>query len=378
MTTSKRDYYDVLGVSKGASDEEIKKAFRKLALEFHPDRNKREGAEDKFKEINEAYQVLSDPKKRNTYDRFGHGGMGDVGRGFEGFDNFGGFGDIFEAFFGGFGDKTGRAANARRGSDLQLNLTVEFTDAVFGIEREIEIERTEICSHCNGSKSTTGSTPPICTNCAGTGSVRRAHQSVFGQFVQNVTCSTCKGEGKLITDPCRNCRATGRERKARKMAISIPAGIEQGTQVRLRGEGEPGINGGPAGDLFVGIQIKDHPTFQRSGYDIGYRLAINFPQAALGAKITVPTLEGDTEIEIPSGTQTGQIFRLKGRGVPHLRGQQRGDQLVSISVRTPNELTDEQKDLLEKLGNSFGDSLPNPDDDKGWLGKIKDSLGMQD
>ena len=373
MTTRKRDYYDTLGVSQGASDEDIKKAFRKLAMEYHPDRNRREGAEEKFKEINEAYQVLSDSEKRGTYDRFGHAGVTGNGKGFEGFENFGGFGDIFDAFFGG--SSRSRPNAARRGSDLQYSLTVEFEEAVFGVDQDVELQRTETCSSCHGSRSEGGAAPQTCSNCGGVGEVRRAHQSVFGQFVQVVACNVCRGDGRIITDPCSRCRGSGQERRNRKLEVSIPGGIEEGTQVRLRGEGEQGINGGPAGDLYVVVRIKPHEIFRREGNDIIYTLPLNVAQAALGAKVIIPTLKGEAEMEIPSATQSGQSFRLKGKGVPYLRSKRRGDQIVHVFVNTPTDLTEEQQALLEKLAESFGDeSKADHPPDKSIFTKIKDAV----
>ena len=377
MTTSKRDYYEVLGISRNASEEDIKKAFRRLALEYHPDRNKGDGAEERFKEVNEAYQVLSDPKKRTSYDRFGHSAVsGNGGRGFEGFENFGGFGDIFDAFFGGgFGSRS-RPNSAARGAHLQLNVIIDFADSVFGTEKELEIQRVENCSRCSGSKSEPGSSPTQCSTCRGAGQVRRAQQSIFGQFVQVATCQTCQGDGKTVTDPCTSCRGTGRERRNRKIAVSIPAGIEHGTQIRLSHEGEPGTNGGPPGDLFVSVQVKDHPFFERAGYDILYAMPINVAQAALGDVIKVPTMEEDADMQVPAGTQSGQVFRLKGKGIPHLRGNRRGDQLVSITVRTPRSLSDEQRRLFEELAGSLEELEPDGDrSDKGLFDKIKDAFG---
>ena len=373
MTTRKRDYYDTLGVSQGASDEDIKRAFRKLAMEYHPDRNRREGAEEKFKEINEAYQGLSDSEKRGTYDRFGHAGVTGNGKGFEGFENFGGFGDIFDAFFGG--SSRSRPNAARRGSDLQYSLTVEFEEAVFGVDQDVELQRTETCSSCHGSRSEGGAAPQTCSNCGGVGEVRRAHQSVFGQFVQVVACNVCRGDGRIITDPCSRCRGSGQERRNRKLEVSIPGGIEEGTQVRLRGEGEQGINGGPAGDLYVVVRIKPHEIFRREGNDIVYTLPLNVAQAALGAKVIIPTLKGEAEMEIPSATQSGQSFRLKGKGVPYLRSKRRGDQIVHVFVNTPTDLTEEQQALLEKLAESFGDeSKADHPPDKSIFTKIKDAF----
>ena len=378
MTTSKRDYYDILGVPRSASEEDVRKAFRRLALEYHPDRNKSDGAGERFKEINEAYQVLSDPNKRGAYDRFGHSAASGNGgaRGFEGFENFGGFGDIFEAFFGGGLGGSSRATTAQRGGDLQHSVTIDFEEAVFGSEAELETHRTEVCGQCKGTRSEPGTSPSMCTNCNGTGQVRRAHQSIFGQFVQVATCGTCRGDGKLITQPCSQCRGQGRERRTRKLAVSIPAGVEDGSQMRLAGEGEASVNGGPPGDMYVSIKVKDHPVFRRHNYDIHYTRAINVAQASLGATVSVPTLEGDTDLDIPPGTQSGRVFRLKGKGVAHLQAKQRGDQLVTVVVDTPSKLTAEQRRLFNELAESLDDPQSDAEtDDKGWFDKFKDTLG---
>ena len=376
MTTSKRDYYQVLGIQRNASAEDIKKAFRKLALEYHPDRNKREGAEERFKEINEAYQVISDAKKREEYDRYGHRGVsGNGSRGFEGFENFGGFGDIFDAFFGsGFGGSRSRTNTATRGADLRYSMTIDFEEAVFGVEKEFEINRVEVCSGCRGSKSEPGSTPTMCSNCKGSGEVRRAHQSVFGQFVQVVACSTCRGEGKIISQVCSLCRGGGKERRNRKLAVSIPGGIENGTQIRLTGEGETGTGNGPSGDLYVAIRVNDHAIFRRDGNDLHYTMNLNVAQAVLGDTVEIPTLDGETEINIPAGTQSGQVFRLKGKGVPHLRSNRRGDQLVNVVVNIPRSLSDEQRQLFQELSETMGDTDSNDENGKGWFGKIKDAF----
>ena len=377
MTTSKRDYYDVLGLSRGASEEEIKRTFRKLALEYHPDRNKDEGAEEKFKEINEAYQVLSDPNQRAGYDRYGHAGVKtNGGRGFEGFENFGGFGDIFDAFFGGGVGTRTRTTSGARGADLQYSVTIAFEEAVFGTEQEFEISRAETCSACNGSRSEPGSSPTTCSNCRGAGQVRRAHQSIFGQFVQMATCGPCRGEGKVITEPCSICKGTGRERRKRKLAVPIPAGIESDTQIRITGEGEGGTGGGQAGDLYLSVQVAEHAVFKREGHEILCTMSVNVAQAALGGTIDVPTLEGDIQLDIAPGTQSRDIFRLKGKGVPHLRSNQRGDQLVMVQVQTPTSLTDEQRNLLQELARSLGDQKATPDtENKGWFEKFKDAFG---
>ena len=377
MTTSRQDYYDLLGVHRDASDEDIKKAFRKLAMEYHPDRNKREGAAEKFKEINEAYQVLSDAQKRSAYDRYGHAGVSGNGgaRGFEGFENFAGFGDIFDAFFGGGTTRT-RPNAPRRGADLKYALTIELEDAAFGIEKEIGLERIEVCRDCNGSRSAPGSTPSICGNCNGSGEVRRARDSVFGQFVQIAPCGVCRGEGRAITDPCDTCRGSGRERRSRTLEVAIPAGIEDGVQIRLRGEGEAGHNGGAPGDLYVLIRVRRHAIFRREGNDILYTLPINMAQAALGANVKVPTIfDEDAEVEIPAGTQTGAVFHLKSRGIPYIRSSRKGDQLVTVDVQTPRKLSDEQRLLFEELAKSFGDDPAGAGaQDKGFFDKLKDAI----
>jgi molecular chaperone DnaJ len=380
MTTSKKDYYDVLSVARSASEEDIKKAFRKLALEFHPDRNKNEGAEDKFKEVNEAYQTLSDPKKRATYDRYGHAAAAGAaqGRGFDGFDNFGGFGDIFDAFFsGGFGGATQTRANApTRGADLQYGVTIAFKEAVFGTEYDVEIQRMDVCSKCQGSKSETGSAPITCTNCKGSGQVRRSQQGFFGQFHQVTTCNVCQGLGSKISNPCKHCRGAGRERRTRKLVISIPAGIEDSTQIRLSREGEAGTNNGRPGDLYVLVRVQTHEIFKRNGIDIYYSQPISVFQATLGATIIVPTLDGDTELEIPAGTQPGEVFTLKEKGVPQLRGPKRGDQLVTVDIKVPEALNDEQRAVFRQLGEMLGEDGLD-ENQKGFFDKIKDAFGTE-
>ena len=378
MTTSKRDYYQVLGVGRGASDEEIKKAFRKLAMEYHPDRNKDAAASERFKEINEAYQVLSDSKKRSSYDTFGHAGVNTNGGGFDGFENFGGFGDIFDAFFGGSTRRS--ATSARRGADLQVDISIDFVKAVFGADEEIEIRRSEICSRCRGARSEPGTSPDTCVQCRGTGQVRRSQQGIFGQFTQVSTCTMCRGEGHVITSPCLNCRGAGTEMRDRKLVVTIPAGIETSTQIRLSGEGEPGMYGGSAGDLYVIVRVRDHKLFRRRGYDIVYIQNINIAQAALGLSLDVPTLQGDEEIEIPRGTQSGDVIRLRGRGIPHLGNRRmRGDQLVTVIVETPKSLTEEQRKLLLQLAETFDDGSDEyRDRAEGWFDKLKHTLGTDE
>ena len=377
MTTSKRDYYDVLGVSRSASEEDIRKAFRRLALEHHPDRNRSEGAAERFKEINEAYQVLSDADKRGRYDRFGHDAVSSNGgaRGFEGFENFGGFGDIFDAFFGSTPGR-GRSTAAQRGADLQHSVTIDFEEAVFGAEVELELHRTEVCDECRGTRSRPGASTARCVDCNGAGQVRRAHRSMFGQFVQVATCGKCRGDGKVVTDPCQQCRGSGRQRRNRKLAVTVPAGVEDGSQMRLSGEGEASPDGGPPGDVYVSIRVREHPVFERRDHDILYTRSVNVAQAALGAKVTVPTLEGDREIDIPPGTQSGRRFRLKGHGVARLRTRQRGDQLVTVVVETPTSLTSEQRRLLRQLSESLDDPRDSRDSDsKGWFDRFKNTIG---
>ena len=370
---NKRDYYDVLGVDQNASAAEIKKAFRKLAMQSHPDRNKDQGAEERFKEINEAYEVLSDPDKRAAYDRFGHAGIeGFGGRGFEGF-GFGGFGDIFEAFFGGA--RTTRRAGPQRGEDLHYSLTISFEESIFGCEKEVEIVRTEVCSVCHGARSKPGSQPERCPACNGTGQVRQAQRSIFGQFINVTTCSQCRGEGKIITNPCPHCKGQGKERKARKVAIKVPAGVDDSIQIRLSGEGDVGRNGGSPGNLYVTLSVRKHKFFKRDGDHILYELPINFAQAALGAEVGIPTLDDDGfTLKIPAGCQNGRIFRLKEKGVPHLRGHGRGDQLVRVHVVTPQSLDDKQKKLFEELKKSLEEATL-PHEDKSLFDKIKDTFG---
>lgn len=370
----KRDYYEVMGVPRDATEEEIKRAFRKLAFQYHPDRNSENGAEEKFKEVNEAYQVLSDPVKRANYDRFGHLGTEGSGRGFEGFSDFGGLGDIFEAFFGGA--TTRDRQKPRQGADLYSTLTLSFEEAVFGCEKEIEVICRESCSSCHGTGSEPGSQIIGCPNCNGTGQVRRVQQSFFGRFVNIVPCERCRGEGKIITQPCSRCKGVGQERRRRKIAVKIPAGVEDGFQVRLGGEGDVGIWGGLPGYLYIALSVKKHEFFQREGENILYELPINFAQAALGAEVEVPTLDGKAEMKIPAGTQTGRVFRLKERGVPRLRGSGRGDQLVKIRVVTPRSLNDQQRKLFQELVKTLGKAeLPSEEDGKGFFERVKGAFG---
>jgi molecular chaperone DnaJ len=372
MATQQTDYYETLGVARTATADEIKRAFRRLAMEYHPDRNQKPGAEARFKAINEAYEVLSDPDKRAAYDRFGIAGLNGMGeRGFEGFGNFGGFGDIFDAFFGGTATRNRRTA--QRGRDLHDEVKISFQQASTGAETEIEIDRLENCTICGGRGSEPGSQPEKCPACNGAGEVRRVQQSIFGQFVNVATCERCRGEGRIITRPCTSCRGSGRERKQRKLVIKIPPGVDNGSQMRLSGEGEAGLNGGGPGNLYVTIQVQSHPFFQRDGDDLLYDLPLNYAQAALGDEVKIPTLDGQMPLKIPAGTQSGRVFQLREKGMPHLRGGGHGDELVKVRVITPTNLTKEQRQLFEQLSESLGKAVM-PQEDKGIFDRIRDEL----
>ncbi|MBA7658678.1 Chaperone protein DnaJ [subsurface metagenome] len=350
--SSKRDYYEVLGLDRDATEGQIRGAFRKLAFKYHPDRNQDDGAEQRFKEVNEAYEVLSDPEKRNTYDRFGHGGEGFFGRGFEGF-GFDGVGSIFDAFFGGRTTTTARQAPAR-GADLHSSIAITLEEAAFGVEKELSILRTEHCSTCQGSGSRPGAKPSQCPDCNGSGQVRRVQQSIFGRFTNITTCPQCQGEGRIITDPCPQCRGTGKERFQRSIMVKIPAGVENGSRVRLSGEGDAGTKGGPPGNLYLDLSVKEHKIFVRDNDDILYELPINFAQAALGTELEVPTLDSSVKLKIPAGSQAGQVFKLKNKGIPHLHGRGQGSQLVKLIVVTPESLTKKQRQLFEELAKDLG------------------------
>ena len=375
-TEQKQDYYDVLGVARNAGADELKKAFRRLAMRFHPDRNQEAGAEAKFKEVNEAYEVLSDPEKRAMYDRFGHaatqGGADGFARGFEGF-GFGGLGDIFDAFFGGAQSRTQRGP--ARGADARRSLTLAFEEAVFGAEKEFEVQSAELCSVCNGMRAEPGTEPERCTQCGGSGEVRRTQQSIFGQFVNVAMCDRCRGEGRVVTHPCKNCRGVGREKRRRKLSVNIPAGVDDGSQMRLSGEGEIGSHGGPRGNLYLQLHVKPHEVFRRDDDDLILDLDLNFAQVGLGDEVDVPTIDGQPHaLRIPAGTQTGETFVVRGKGVPHLRGGGRGDMIVHVNVVTPKNTTKEQKELLKQLAASMGTDV-KPQEDRGIMGKLKDALG---
>lgn len=369
---TKRDYYDVLGVPRGAQPQEIKSAFRRLAREYHPDVNKAADAEERFKEINEAFAVLSDEQKRSAYDRFGHAGLDGMG-GMPDFTNID-LGDIFEELFG-FGRRSNRQQrNApRRGADLQYNLTLDFEEAVFGVDKQVEFTRDEVCAHCSGTGAEPGTKKTTCTNCEGRGEVRQTRQTFFGNMVQVATCPNCRGLGEIISTPCKTCNGRGLERKSVKRDVKIPGGVDSGTQVRLGTEGQPGSSGGPQGDLYIAINVRDHKYFRRREDDILLDLDINVAQATLGADVEIPTVDGPAVLSIPAGVQAGKVLRMRGKGVPHLRGSGRGDQLVVLDVAIPRKLTAEQRKLFEQLAGTM-DSEVQPKE-SGLLDKIKDVFG---
>ena len=350
----KRDYYEVLGVSRSASEDEIKKSFRRLARQFHPDVNKEKGAEERFKEINEAYEVLGDAQKRQAYDRFGHAGVnGAAGAGanpFEGF-GFGSFSDIFEQIFANAAGTAGAGTRRgpQRGADLRYDLTISFEEAVRGCQKEIEIPRWETCPTCHGNGAQPGTNTARCSACQGTGEIRRVQQSIFGQFVNVMVCDRCRGEGRVITTPCERCQGQGRVRNVRRVTVNIPAGVDDGINVRVTGEGEVPPRGGTPGNLFVALTVKPHEYFKRQGTDILYELPISFAEAALGSEVEVETLDGKETLKIPTGTQSGRTFRLKGKGVPVIHSSSRGDELVTVKIVTPQSLTARQKELLKEF-----------------------------
>lgn len=371
---SKRDYYEVLGVSKSASKDEIKKAYRKLSKQYHPDINKEPDAADKFKEIAEAYEVLSDDQKKAQYDQFGHT---DPNQGFGGFGGsdfgggFGGFEDIFNTFFGGGGGSRRRDPNApRQGADLQYTMTVSFEEAAFGKETDIEIPREETCDTCHGSGAKPGTHPETCQHCHGTGQLNVEQNTPFGRVLNRRTCHYCNGTGKEIKDKCATCGGKGKVQNRKKIHVKIPAGIDDGQQLRMSGQGEAGTNGGPSGDLYVVFHVRSHEFFERDGDDIYCEMPITFVQAALGDEIEVPALKGKVKLKIPAGTQTGKKFRLKGKGIPNVRGYGVGDQYIIVRIITPTKLTDKQKHLLKEFAELSGTS-PIGEHEESFFSKVK-------
>lgn len=377
---AKQDYYELLGLGREAGQDDVKKAFRKLARQYHPDVNKDASAEAKFKEINEAYEVLSDEQKRAAYDRYGHaafsGGSG-FGAGTGDFGNFTDINDIFNEFFGGFtrGGTAQQRRSPRRGADLRYDLKIDFMQAVFGTEQDIEIVRSETCPRCTGIGAEPGTTPSRCRTCNGTGEVRRMQQSILGSFVSVTTCQTCNGSGEVIAVPCKQCGGKKQVRTTRSMAVTIPQGVDNGTQIRINNEGEPGANGGPPGNLYVVVNVTPHPFFRRKDQDIIVEVGINIAQAALGDEIEVPTVDGNEKMTIPAGTQSGSVFRLKNKGVPHLRRSARGDQIVVVEVGTPKSLTSEQRRLFAELAKTLGKEVV-PQQEKGFFDKLRDAFGV--
>lgn len=370
---TKRDYYDILEVDRGASKDELKRAYRRMARKFHPDVNSNAGADEQFKEINEAYEVLSNDQTRAAYDRFGHAGVQGAGSGFGDFSGFGGVADIFEEFFGGFSGRS-RRTGPRRGADLRYDLTISFDEAVFGVEKQIELKRPEICPHCLGIGAEPGTDPVRCANCGGTGEVRRMRQSFLGSFVNVAACPVCNGSGETIPNPCTVCNGRKQVQQTRTLTVKVPPGVDSETQIRLSNEGSPGVDGGPPGNLYVILHVQKHDFFQRRGDDVLLELEINIAQAALGDEVTIPTVDGDEQLIIPAGTQSGSVFRIRGRGVPHLRRSGRGDQLVITHVSVPKNLSGEQKALLQELARTLGGEVI-PQREKSILGQLRNALG---
>jgi molecular chaperone DnaJ len=363
---SKRDYYEVLGIERSATKEEVKKAYRKLARKYHPDVNKAEDAEAKFKEVQEAYDILGDPQKKAQYDQFGHAGaQGGFGGGA---GDFGGFGDIFDMFFGGGGGR--RNPNApRQGADLQYTMTLKFEEAVFGKETTITIPKEEECDNCLGSGAKPGTKPETCSHCGGSGQLNIEQNTPFGRVVNRRVCHHCEGKGKIVKDKCPTCAGNGKVKRQKKINIKVPAGIDNGQQIRLSGKGEPGENGGPSGDLYVVFRISPHEFFERDGDDIYCEMPLTFPQVTLGDEIEVPTLHGKVKLKITAGTQTGTSFRLRGKGVPNVRGYGQGDQHVRVKVITPKNPTEKQKKLLREFAEISG-TIPDEQHDN-LFAKVK-------
>lgn len=367
-----KDYYKILGVDKKAGQKEIKKAYRRLAREHHPDVNPGDkAAEERFKEINEAYEVLSDTDKRARYDRFGHAGVNGqgAGAGQGGFEDI--FGDIFgDMFGGGFSGGRRRRTGPRKGADLKYRVTIEFNEAAFGVEKEIKITKNDTCHVCGGTGAKAGTQKRTCPTCHGTGTMQQVQNTPFGQFATQATCTTCRGTGSIIEDPCGNCHGSGIERKTQKLKIKIPAGVDNGSVIPLRGHGEPGEHGGPKGDLFVYLEVRPHSFFERDGNNLHLEYPITFVQAALGDEVSVPTLNGKVKYKIPEGTQTGTVFRLRGKGIKDVNGRGVGDLYVHVHIEVPKRMSKKQKDALRDFGDLTDDSVY--DKKKGFFDKLKE------
>lgn len=373
----KRDYYEVLGLSKGASDDEIKKAFRKLAMKYHPDKNPGDKeAEEKFKEINEAYAVLSDPEQKSKYDRFGHAGVDPNGfAGGGGFSGFGGFEDIFDmfgsAFGGGFGGGGSRRNNGpRKGSDIQKTMTIDFEEAAFGVKKQIRLTKNVKCKNCGGTGAAPGTSKKTCPRCGGSGEIRTQQQTPLGVFQSVSPCPDCNGTGEINESPCPDCGGTGRVRDTVTITINIPAGVDNDSVIPVRGQGEPGINGGPDGDLYIVLNVRPHKLFERRGQDLWLEIPITFNQAALGDEIVVPTLEEKVSYKIPAGTQPGTVFRLKGKGIKNVRGGRKGDLYVKVSLEVPTKLNKKQKKAVEAMGKEVTDECYSKK--SGFLASLKE------
>ncbi len=383
----KRDYYEVLGVSRDATEDDVKRAYRRLALKYHPDKNPgSKEAEEKFKEATEAYEVLKDPQKKSTYDQFGHAGLSGAG-GFGGFDfttfdlsdalrafmrDFGSFGSIFDNFFGATSTRTRRGY--QKGQDLQIRLKLTLEEIATGVEKKIKLKRLQKCPECDGTGAAKGNSKKVCPKCQGSGQIRRVSRSFFGQFVNVTACDYCNGEGMVIDKPCPVCRGEGRVRGSFAISVKIPPGVTTGNYIQMRGAGNTGPRGGPPGDVIVLIEEKEHLAFKRRGDDIVHETLISFTQAALGDEITVPTLDGKMNLKVPSGTQSGKIFKLKGRGIPRLHGYGKGDELIRVLVWIPTRLTSEEKKLLKEL--AFKENIKPREEDKGFFDKLKETLGL--
>ena len=378
MAEQKRDYYEVLGVSRGASEDEIKKAYKKMARKYHPDLNPGDKtAEEKFKEVNEAYEVLSDADKKARYDQYGHAGVdpnfgaGGFGGGFDGSFDFGDLGDIFGSFFGGgFGGGRRTNPNApQRGESIRMSIAISFEEAAFGCEKAVTVERYETCDTCHGNGCAPGTSPEVCPDCHGTGTVQVRRQTPMGVFATSSPCPKCGGKGRIIHQPCKDCRGSGMVRKKKTIQASIPAGIDNGQTISIRGQGNAGKNGGPAGDLLITITVRPHELFRREGTSVLCEAPITFTQAVLGAELEIPTIDGKVKYTLPEGTQSGTTFRLKGKGIPSINGRGRGDQYVTVYIETPKNLNKEQKEALKKFAEAMGES--NYEEQKKFFKKFK-------